>query len=243
MRNSADLNAPAAKPHPPQIGAHRAAAPEPKPPRLSFRSISHLLNLPNFITLCRLGSIPVFLSLLDRQQYRWALYVFAAAAVSDGLDGTVARWFNSKTELGAVLDPLADKLMLVSAFVVMTMSGDFPGWLLSVVIIRDIVIMGGYLLIAFFTGEPMPVRPSYIGKASTGFQIACVIAALLRVGEIYPQYWYALLYATVALTASSGIQYFYRGLVWLESREPEMFEKGAPSTRSRTGSRPTSDGE
>jgi cardiolipin synthase len=227
---------PATKSQPPQFPKHRGE-PTPAPARLSVGAIAHLLNLPNFITLCRLASIPVFLSLLSRQQYRWALYVFAAAAVSDGLDGTVARWFNSKTEIGAVLDPLADKLMLLSAFVVMTLSGDFPGWLLSVVVIREAILLGGYPLIAFYAGEPMPVRPSYIGKANTVLQLACVIAALLRLGHTYPQYFYPLLYVTVAFTAASGVQYFYRGLIWLQSREPEMFEKGAPSTRTRPSSR------
>jgi cardiolipin synthase (CMP-forming) len=230
---------PTPKPHAKHIQTPRAV-PEPAPALISVPAVAHLLNLPNFLTLCRLASIPVFLSLLSRQHYRWALYVFAGAAVTDSLDGTVARWFNSKTELGAVLDPLADKLMLVSAFVVMTMSGDFPGWLLSVVIIRDVVIMGGYLLIAFFASEAMPVRPSYIGKASTFFQLACVIAALLRLGTPFPQYWYALLYATVACTAASGVQYVYRGLVWLQSREPEMFEKGPPSVHPRVSPRPDS---
>jgi cardiolipin synthase len=227
---------PATKSQNPHFPMHRGA-PTPPPARLSVSAIAHLLNLPNFITLCRLASIPVFLSLLSRQHYRWALYVFAGAAISDGLDGAVARWFNSKTEIGAVLDPLADKLMLLSAFVVMTLSGDFPGWLLSVVAIREAILLGGYPLIAFYAGEPMPVRPSYIGKANTFFQLACVIAALLRIGVTYPQYWYPLLYLTVALTAASGLQYFYRGLIWLQSREPEMFEKGAPSTRSRSSSR------
>jgi cardiolipin synthase (CMP-forming) len=227
---------PATKSHHTQYPKHRGA-PTPPPARLSVRSVAHLLNLPNFLTLCRLASIPVFLTLLSRQHYRWALYVFAGAAITDSLDGTVARWFNSKTEVGAVLDPLADKLMLLSALWVMTFAGDFPGWLLSVVVIRDIVIMVGYMLIAIFAGEPMPVRPSYIGKASTFFQLACVIAALLRLGQSYPQYFYPLLYAAVATTAISGVQYFYRGLVWLQSREPEMFEKGAPSTRVRSSSR------
>jgi cardiolipin synthase len=227
---------PATKSQPPHFPMHRGA-PTPPPARLSIAAIAHVLNLPNFLTLCRLASIPVFLSLLSRQHYRWALYVFAGAAITDSLDGTVARWFNSKTELGAVLDPLADKLMLLSALWVMTFSGDFPGWLLSVVVIRDIVIMAGYVLLAIFAGEPMPVRPSYIGKVSTFLQLACVIAALLRLGQTYPEYFYPLLYATVAFTATSGVQYFYRGLVWLQSREPEMFEKGAPSTRSRSSSR------
>jgi cardiolipin synthase (CMP-forming) len=185
--------------------------------------LAHLLNVPNFLTLCRLFSIPVFLSLLSRHRYHYALYVFAAAAVTDGLDGTVARWFDSRTELGAFLDPFADKLMLVSAFVVLTLGGELPGWLLSVVLIRDITIVTGYLMLSFFTDERIPVRPSYLGKASTFLQLACVIGVLARVDTVSQSDWYALLYATVAVTALSGIHYFYRGLVWLRSREPEMF--------------------
>ncbi len=186
-------------------------------------SLRSLLNVPNFLTLCRLGAIPVFLSFLSRHQYSEALYVFAAAAVTDGLDGTVARWFDSRTELGAFLDPFADKLMLLSAFVVLTVEEDLPGWLLSVVVIRDVVIVGGYMMIAFFTAERMPVRPSYLGKLSTFLQLACVIGTLLRFGTTSPSYWYGLLYLTVTVTALSGVHYMYRGLVWLGSREPEMF--------------------
>ncbi|HXN12552.1 MAG TPA: CDP-alcohol phosphatidyltransferase family protein, partial [Candidatus Acidoferrales bacterium] len=83
------------------------ARPSPQP----VPSYSKLLNLPNFLTLCRIGSIPIFLIFLTRQRYLAALYIFAAAAVTDGLDGAVARWFDSRTELGAFLDPFADKLM------------------------------------------------------------------------------------------------------------------------------------
>ena len=191
------------------------------PPALSY---SNLLNLPNFLTLCRIGSIPVFLIFLTRQRYTEALFVFAAAAVTDGLDGAVARWFDSRTELGAFLDPFADKLMLVSAFVVLTIDGDLPGYLLSVVLIRDIVIVVGYLMISFFTGERVPVRPSYLGKLSTFMQLACVIAVLAGAGNYWPSEFNALLIATVAVTAASFIHYMYRGLVWLRSREPQMFE-------------------
>ena len=186
-------------------------------------SYGHLLNLPNFLTICRLGSIPIFLIFLTRQRYTEALYVFAAAAITDGLDGAVARWFDSRTELGAFLDPFADKLMLVSAFVVLTIDGQLPGYLLSVVMIRDIVIVVGYLMISFFTGERVPVRPSYLGKSSTVLQLACVIAVLARVGNYWPNYLNALLIVTVAVTAASFVHYMYRGLVWLRSREPEMF--------------------
>ena len=187
-------------------------------------SYGKLLNVPNFLTLCRLASIPLFLTFLTRQRYEAALYVFAAAAITDGLDGAVARWFDSRTELGAFLDPFADKLMLVSAFVVLTIDGDLPGYLLSVVLIRDIVIVVGYLMISFFTGERVPVRPSYLGKLSTFMQLACVIAVLARVGNYRPGDFNALLIATVAVTAASFVHYMYRGLVWLKSREPQMFE-------------------
>src|ERR1700731_66338 len=135
--------------------SHSSIRPRPAPqPAASY---GHLLNLPNFLTMCRIGSIPIFLIFLTRQRYTEALYVFAAAAVTDGLDGAVARWFDSRTELGAFLDPFADKLMLVSAFVVLTIDGEFPAWLFGIVIIRDVIIVFGYFLVAFLTGERIPV--------------------------------------------------------------------------------------
>src|SRR5882762_3417821 len=121
-----------------------------KVPRPQLRD---LLNLPNSLTLLRLFSIPVFLGLLGYRHYREALYVFGFAALTDSLDGTVARWFDARTELGAFLDPFADKLMLVSVFVVLTMDGDFPPWMFGIVIIRDIVIVFGYFAVVFLTGE------------------------------------------------------------------------------------------
>jgi len=206
------------------VASHHKPGPHKAAPRhRATPTLGSLLNVPNFLTLCRLGAIPIFLSFLSRHQYTEALYVFAAAAVTDALDGTVARWFDMRTEIGAFLDPFADKLMLLSAFVVLTVEQDLPGWLLGVVVIRDVVIVSGYMMIAFFTSERMPVRPSYLGKISTFLQLGCVIATLLRTGVAWPSYWYALLYLTVIVTALSGMHYMYRGLVWLGSREPEMF--------------------
>ena len=186
--------------------------------------LGDLLNIPNFLTLCRLFSIPIFLSFLSRHRYTYALYVFAGAALTDSLDGTVARWFDAKTELGAFLDPFADKLMLVSAFVALTIEGDFPGWLLSVIVFRDVVVVVGYLMLSFFTGDRIPVRPSYLGKSSTFFQLVCVIVALAQYSTIDSPYFYALLYVTTVVTALSGLHYMYRGWVWLGSREPELFK-------------------
>ena len=113
-------------------------------------SLRHLLNVPNALTLARLFSIPVFLALLSKREFTPALYVFAFAALTDALDGTFARWFDARTEIGAVLDPFADKLLLLSAFVALTIDAAIPGWLLSVVVIRDVVLVFGYLLMLFF---------------------------------------------------------------------------------------------
>jgi cardiolipin synthase (CMP-forming) len=205
-------------PQPQKRPALVGAKPAPAP-----ATFGHLLNLPNFLTLCRLGSVPIFLTFISRHRYTEALWVFAAAALTDSLDGTLARLFDSRTELGAYLDPFADKLMLLSAFVVLTINGDLPGYLLSVVVVRDVVIVVGYLMLSFFSDERVPVRPSYLGKMSTFFQLACVIAALARFSAIWPGYYTWLLEVTVAVTAASGVHYIYRGLVWLRSREPEMF--------------------
>jgi len=168
--------------------------------------------------------IPFFLALLSKHRYTYALYIFAVGALTDGLDGAVARWFDMRTEIGAYLDPFADKLLLVSAFVVLTIENSFPAWLLGVVLIRDIVIVFGYFMFAFFTGERPPMHPTYLGKASTFLQLLCVIGALARAGRIYPFCWSGLLYLTLAVTASAGLHYAYQGLRWLSTREPAMFE-------------------
>jgi cardiolipin synthase len=184
----------------------------------------HLLNIPNILTLSRLFLVPVFLALLSQRHFGYALYVFCAAGLTDALDGTIARWFDLRTEIGALLDPFADKLLLLSAFVGLTVEDAIPGWLLSVVITRDIVIVFGYLLLIFYTDERLPVHPSYMGKAATCLQLASVIGALVGAGQEWPALWQLLLYATVAITGLSGAHYAYKGLVWLSSSEPQMFE-------------------
>jgi cardiolipin synthase (CMP-forming) len=186
-------------------------------------SLWQLLNVPNLLTLCRLFLIPVFLGMLSKGRFTAALYVFGAAALTDALDGTVARWFDCRTEIGAILDPFADKLLLLSAFVALTISGVMPSWLLGVVVIRDVVIVSGYLMLSFYASERVPVRPSYLGKAATCFQLACVIGALARLGTTEPMVWRQLLHLTVVVTAATGVHYAYRGLAWLSSREPQMF--------------------
>src|SRR5262249_43445708 len=184
----------------------------------------HLLNIPNVLTLSRLFLTPVFLALLSEHRFGYALYVFCAAGLTDALDGTIARWFDLRTEIGALLDPFADKLLLLSAFVGLTVENVIPGWLLGVVITRDVVIVFGYLLLLFYAEQRLPSHPSCIGKAATCFQLASVVGALAGVAQGWMELWQALLYATVSITALSGIHYAYKGLVWLSSSEPQMFE-------------------
>jgi len=184
----------------------------------------HLLNIPNILTLSRLFLVPVFLALLSGHHFGYALYVFCAAGLTDALDGTIARWFDLRTEIGALLDPFADKLLLLSAFVGLTVENAIPGWLLGVVITRDIVIVFGYLLLIFYTDERLPIHPSYLGKAATCFQLASVVGALAGLSRNRAELWHLLLYVTVAITALSGMHYAYKGLLWLSSSEPQMFE-------------------
>ncbi len=209
------------------------SSPSPNPALREVRAVKpapplhhHLLNPPNFLTLCRIVSIPFFVALLSRNRLREALYVFAAAAVTDSLDGTLARWTNQRTELGAFLDPFADKLLLISALVILTVQDILPGWVLGVIAVRDVVVVFGYLMLVFFIGERIPVRPTYAGKAGTALQIGCIVAALLgwpQLDHIHHA-WTGLLLLTVVMTGLSGLQYMYRGLVLLNSREPQMFE-------------------
>jgi cardiolipin synthase len=185
--------------------------------------LGQLLKLPNIISLCRIGMVPIFLVLLSKDRFTAALYVFVLAAATDALDGAVARWFDIRTELGAILDPFADKLMLLSALVVLTFEHALPVWLLILTAIRDIVLVLGYLMISFAAGERFPVRPSVFGKMTTVLLIVCVIGTLTSHLGLSQGYWYALLYLTGAVLVVSGIHYLYQALVYLSQHVPELF--------------------
>ena len=109
------------------------------------------MNLPNYITLLRVILIPFFINLMIYGYYVEALLVFLAACTTDGLDGFLARVLKQKTELGAFLDPMADKLLILSAFVTLAMFGKLPFWLVIIVISRDAILTMGGLIIYFMT--------------------------------------------------------------------------------------------
>jgi cardiolipin synthase len=130
---------------------------------------SSILNLPNLLTLLRIGAIPLFLILLTDERYTDALLVFVVAGATDSLDGAIARLTNSHTALGAYIDPLADKLLLLSSFIILAFLGFVPRWLAILVISRDVIILLGFAVLYFITGHSIAVRPTLVGKASTFF--------------------------------------------------------------------------
>lgn len=169
------------------------------------------MNLPNYITLARIVLIPFFINFMIYGYYRAALAIFAAACVSDALDGMIARMTHQITELGAFLDPVADKLLIVAAFVTLVLLGMLPVWLVIIVVSRDVILVLGSIVI-YFTGHELKVRPSLIGKATTVLQLVVVILSLLIKNSAKMMSVRILMGATAVFTVMSGIQYVSRGI-------------------------------
>lgn len=177
-----------------------------------------MLTLPNFLTLLRIVAVPVFLILLSSQRYGWATVLFVLAGITDAVDGVIARLTDTKSDLGAALDPLADKLLLVSSFVMCTWLGIVPVWLMILVLTRDVVILGGYLAI-YFLSTPMEVEPSFIGKVNTCLEMIVILFALATLAR--PDMAMAVpnlvaWYGTAVTIAISGVHYVYKGLLWYQ---------------------------
>ena len=167
------------------------------------------MTLPNVITIGRLALVPLVIWALLSGEVTLAFVAFVVAGVSDGVDGYIARRFGQHSELGAYLDPIADKALLVSTFVMLGYLGELPLWLVTLVVSRDLLIMAAVIL-ASMLGHPVQIRPLLVSKANTAVQIAL---ALLTLGELaftgrVPAIHAALLVATTALTVGSGIAYF-----------------------------------
>jgi len=178
----------------------------------------------NKITVLRILLVPFFIYLLleyreaGEEWRRWAaLGCFAVAAALDGVDGFIARRFHQKSELGAVLDPLADKLLLVSALIMLGLQNSrlnpLPLWLNLTVISRDVLLVLGLGLIHFTVGSAR-VRPKWTGKCATVTQMSLVIWCLLKWSPTLQNYLAA---GATLLTAVSGIQYIWDGLSQLSA--------------------------
>jgi cardiolipin synthase len=169
------------------------------------------MNLPNYITLLRIILVPFFIDLMIYGYYRWALVVFVVACVTDALDGMIARLTGTKTKLGAFLDPMADKLLIVSAFVTLVIMGMLPGWLVIIVVSRDVILaLGGLAL--YFAGHKFVAQPSLVGKATTVLQFTVVSLSLVLINFGTEWGMMAILHwMTAGFTLASGIQYAVRG--------------------------------
>jgi cardiolipin synthase (CMP-forming) len=165
-------------------------------------------HLPNIICLIRIVLIVPIVQAIWAEQYWLALVLVAAAAVSDGLDGFLAKRFNWTSELGKFLDPLADKLLLVSIFIVATWMGLLPWWLAAVAIARDVMLGLGALLYRLIFGE-LRGKPTALSKINTGFQLAVVLGAILHAASGLPprEVVEVLTVATLVTTVISGADY------------------------------------
>jgi cardiolipin synthase (CMP-forming) len=170
------------------------------------------MNLPNLITVFRILLIPVLVILLLYSHFSWALGVFALAAVSDGLDGLIARLSNQQTRLGTYLDPMADKLLLISGFMTLSLLQVIPAWIAIVLVSRDLILIFGTMMLHMIHGR-FEITPSWLGKCTTATQLFYVLAILVLMtmnkdnSVLQP-----VLFLTVFLTIVSGLHYIFRAI-------------------------------
>jgi cardiolipin synthase len=185
------------------------------------------LTIANLITLARILLTPLFIIFLIQGQYRKALLVFLLAGLSDLADGLVARRWHQKSPLGAYLDPLADKLLMSSSFVALSIARVIPPWLTVVVLSRDLAMALGVVIFRL-ADLPLNISPTRMGKWTTTLQIFTILMVL--VGKIWPlpQLLLPLLFwLTGGLTVISGVHYIFRGLrLMSQSQGPAEKENG-----------------
>ena len=189
-----------------------------------------LVTVPNIITLGRFMLVPMIVWALLSGEVALAFAVFLIAGVSDAVDGYIARRFDQRSELGAYLDPIADKALLIGTYFVLGLMSELPIWLVTLVISRDLLIFGGVLL-ASMLGNPVAMRPLLVSKANTAAQITLALVCLAELAMLGPvPVIHAALVATVAaLTVASGYAYLRE---WFE----HMSEDAAPLASDKTGS-------
>ena len=172
---------------------------------------ARIWTVPNQITILRLGFLPLFIVSISYEHYRWALLILVIAGLSDGIDGLLARSLNQRSSLGAYLDPIADKLLLSSSFVILAFKHEIALWLMIFVLSRDVIILiVAVVILLIFGYRPFP--PSILGKATTFFQIVMIFSVVFgaaypnaRLGLINP----ILIYTVATLTVVSAIHYSF----------------------------------
>jgi len=181
------------------------------------------MNWPNLITLGRLLSVPAAIWLVLTGELAAAFWLFVLAGLSDAVDGFIAKRLDQRSRLGALLDPIADKTLLVSMYVTLGLASHLPTWLVILVVFRDALIVGGFLLVVAALGQPMRWEPLLVSKLNTALQIALVGVVLAELGLGLALHLLAsvLIYATGATTVISGMGYLVRWSRALAGTETE----------------------
>lgn len=166
------------------------------------------MNLPNAITFGRLLTVPIAVYLMMQSEFLAAFILFVVAGVSDALDGYIAKQWNQATTLGALLDPVADKTLLVSVYITLGLQGHVPNWIVVLVVFRDLIIVGGVILL-FIVRLEVRMRPLIISKINTAAQIALAAIVLAKLGlELdIAEVSTTMIYVVAATTALSGAGY------------------------------------
>jgi cardiolipin synthase len=167
-----------------------------------------VINLPNLITLARLLAAPLAVYLILNEAWSAAFWLFLVAGVSDAVDGYLAKRFDARTLIGGYLDPLADKVMLVGVFVTLGYLHHLPEWLVILVVFRDLLIIGGALLVHTLTGK-LQMQPLMISKVNTVMQfvLPAYLLAQLGLGVSHAAVALTLIYVAAATTVLSGAAY------------------------------------
>lgn len=175
-----------------------------------------MINIPNTLTLLRIFLVPLFVILTIYGNFDAALIVFIVAAITDGMDGFIARLFKQKTTLGSYLDPVADKTLIIAVYLTLTIIKIIPVWLTAIVISRDLIILIGFVII-FLLGEGggLEIKPSILSKITTCFQILTALYVLAFLTNL-SNYIFFVFLITALLTISSGLDYIYKGFKVVE---------------------------
>jgi len=169
--------------------------------------MQHLLNAPNMLTLARIIMTPVIVYMVLSEQTWFALGLMVIAGITDMLDGAIARYFNLRTTVGAYLDPMADKILLISLFVTLFMLEQVPLFVFLAVIFRDLIIVLGAITYEIVTRK-LTMQPSFISKATTFIQIIYVVLLLLNMAMVIPSILLqTTMWLTFTLTCASGLHY------------------------------------
>lgn len=170
------------------------------------------MTIPNLLTILRVLLTPLLVIFLLEDRLSEALIVFVAAGITDGLDGLIARLYKQKTRLGAFLDPLADKLLLATTYVLLAVQNLVPSWLTVIVLSRDVLIVLG-VFVLFMQDLPFEIKPSLASKLTTCAQILTAIVTMATaLASPHPLLKHVLFQFTAAVTIVSWAQYMVRGV-------------------------------